>query len=200
MHLAKLQQLSISWIGPCQRLEEKEMEKKREREGGSAIVICQEFSFIDRGLKNIEEVMSKCNDNLWCHKINFIASCVLKIKILHCLSRLSWLKYPSKFWDWRASSDVGWNTRNLVTKCSAQLPNCCGNCFLNLKCPFCCTVCTLSNSCTFREYLQDLAQRRASQGKGFSDIVVCMKLIWLSRSGQKWISTKQRKENFSNVF
>lgn len=137
-------------------IQKKKRWRKRGRGKASTIVICQEFSFIDRGLKNINEVMNKCNDNLWCHKINFIAWHVSKIKICHCLSRLTQLKYSSKFQDWCASSDISWKTRKLVTKCSAQLPNCCGSCFLNLKCPFHCKVCTLLDSSTLREYFRTL--------------------------------------------
>lgn len=144
--------------------------------------------------------MSKYNDNLWCHKNSFIAWRFLTIKILHCLSRVSWLKYSSKFWDWCTSTDVGWKTRNLVAKCSAQLPNCCGNCFLNLKHPFHCKVCTVSNSPTLWEYFRTSLRWRLPKGKDFSYVVLCIKLIWLSRSDKKWISTKQRKENFLIYF
>lgn len=149
--------------------------------------------------QRVEKYMIKCNDNLWCHKINFIAWCVLKIKILRSLSRLFWLKYSRKFWGWCAS-DAGWKTRNMVTKCSAQLPNCCESCFLHLKCPFHCKICTLSNSPTLRKYFRTSLREGLPKGKTSSDILLYIKLIWVSRSDKKWISTKRRRDNFLMYF
>lgn len=105
-----------------------------------------------------------------------------------------------KFWDWCASSDVGWIIRNLLTKCSAQLPNCCWNCFLNLKCTFHCKGCTLSNSPVLREYFRTSLRGGLPKEKDFSVIALWIKSIWLSRPDKKWISTKRRKDNFLMYF
>lgn len=134
--------------------------------------------------------------NSWCHKTNFPARRVLKIRTLLCLSRLSWLENSSKSWECCARSDIDWRARNLETKCSAQSLNCCGWLLAEFKVPFSLQRWHIIKSSHFEEIFPGLAQRRLPEGKDFPDLVHCIKLIWLSRSDQKWVSAKQRKENF----
>lgn len=142
--------------------------RKREREWASAIVICQEFSYTDRGLKNIRQVTSEC----------MVIRDAVKSTSQPGMFWRSRLWAPPGCPGWRTTASSGtavleviqvgkpetWEQNVLHKHLSAV-----DGYLLNLKCPFHGNVGALSNPPILREYFRARSEE-ASQGKGFSSL------------------------------